>query len=115
MGALTTREEIGPDFAAVRVTLTLYVRTGDRWAAAGNRSATVRSADAAGGGDDLARDPQVAAVFQVFESIGFGVAPEVKQRALNLGAATRKALGQARSAFNDRLQALALPLEEEGP
>ena len=66
-----------------------------------------------GDGSDLAQDPQIGAVFRIFESVGFAFPPEVKQRSLNVGAATRKALGMARGAFAERLAAMALPLEAE--
>jgi hypothetical protein len=112
VGAVVTRQEMSPALDSVRITLVLWVRNGARWSPAGSRTASVRTdALKPGDGDDLAQDPQVGAVFRVFESIGFGFSPEVKQASLNIGAATRKALGMARAAFNDRLAALALPLE----
>jgi hypothetical protein len=112
VGAMVTLQEMSPALDAVGITISLWVRHGDRWSKAGSKSARVR-ADALkpGDGNDLARDPQVGAVFQVFESIGFGFSPEVKQQSLNIGAATRQALGMARSSFNERLDDLALPLE----
>jgi hypothetical protein len=115
VGAVVTRQEMSPGLDAVRITISLWVRDGRRWSAVGSKSASVR-ADALrpGGGDDLAQDPQIGAVFQLFESIGFGFAPEVKQQSLNIGAATRKALGMARTAFADRLAALELPIEGAG-
>ncbi len=36
----------------------------------------------------------------------------MKRRSLNVGAATQKALGQARSEFQDAMAALALPIDE---
>jgi hypothetical protein len=66
-----------------------------------------------GDGNDLAQDPQVAAAFRVFESIGFGFPPEVKQQSLNIGAATRKALGMAQEAFARQLGTMALPIEAD--
>jgi hypothetical protein len=116
VGAVVTQQETSPDLDAVRVTIALWVRNGERWSQAGNKTATVRT-DALGPGaaDDLARDPQLAAVFQVFESIGFGFPPEVKQRSLNVGAATRKALGLARTAFAGSLDPLALPIDAPLP
>jgi hypothetical protein len=96
---------------AVRITITLLVRNGPRWSKAGAKTAAVRTdLLKPGDGNDLAQDPQVGAVFRVFESIGFGFPPEVKQQSLNIGAATRKALGMAREAFAERIAALALPL-----
>jgi hypothetical protein len=112
VGAVVTQQEMSPDLSAVRVTITLLVRNGQRWSKAGSRTASIR-ADALkpGDGNDLAQDPQVAAVFRVFESIGFGFPPDVKQQSLNIGAATRKALGMARGAFTDRIASMALPFE----
>jgi hypothetical protein len=112
VGAVVTQQEMSPAFDAVKITITLLVRNGQHWSKAGSRTASVRTdALKPGDGNDLAQDPQVAAVFQVFESIGFGFPPEVKQQSLNIGAATRKALGMARGAFSERLAAMALPLE----
>jgi hypothetical protein len=49
----------------------------------------------------------------VVESLGFGPIPaDVKQRSLNVGAATQKALGQVRSALLEDLAGLALPVRE---
>jgi hypothetical protein len=112
VGAVVTRQELSPAMDAVRITISLWVRNGRSWSAVGSKTASVR-ADALrpGAGDDLAQDPQVGAVFQLFESIGFGFPPEVKQQSLNIGAATRNALGMARGAFSDRLSALELPIE----
>jgi hypothetical protein len=115
VGAVLTRQEMSPAPDAVRITIGLFVRNGGTWSPAAVKSASVRTdALRPGDGSDLARDPQVAAVFRVFESVGFGFSPEVRQRSLNIGAATRKALGLARSAFTDRLNELALPLEAGG-
>jgi hypothetical protein len=112
VGAMVTQQEMSPALDAVRITISLYVRNGQRWSKTGAQTATVRTdALRPGEANDLDRDPQLAALFQVFDSIGAGFSPEVKQRSLNIGAATRKALGMARSAFSDRLAALALPLE----
>src|SRR6201999_3178892 len=73
VGAVLTQQETSPSLDAVRVTISLWVRNGERWLKAGSKSATVR-ADILrpGDGGDIAQDPQVAAVFQVFDSIGFG-------------------------------------------
>jgi hypothetical protein len=111
VGAVVTRQEMSPGLDAVRITISLWVRGGDRWSKAGSKTASVR-ADVLrpGDGDDLAHDPQIGAVFQVFESIGFGFSPEVKQQSLNIGAATRKALGMARTQFSESLAALELPI-----
>ncbi len=112
IGAVVTQQEMSPALDAVRITISLLVRNGQRWSKAGSKTASVR-ADALrpGDGNDLAQDPQIGAVFQVFESIGFGLPADVKQQSLNIGAATRTALGMARGAFSERLAAMALPIE----
>ncbi len=114
VGAVVTRLELSPDLASVAVETTLWVRVdGDRWIQAIVRSSTVRPDDLPpDAGDGLADDPQVKAAFGVIESLGFGdIPPEMKRRSLNMGAATKKALGQARSALDQELNAFALPLE----
>ena len=69
----------------------------------------------ANAGADIADDPQVKAFFGVVESLGIGqIPPELKQRTLNMGAATRKALGQARDALDQELKATALSLDPVG-
>jgi hypothetical protein len=114
VGAVVTQQEMNPGMDAVRITISLLVRNGSRWSKAGSKTASVRTdALRPGDGNDLAQDPQVAAVFRVFESIGFGFPPEVKQQSLNIGAATRKALGMARDAFAKQLQSMALPIETD--
>lgn len=112
VGAIVTHQEMSPGFDSVRITISLLVRDGERWSQAGSQTSSAR-ADALkpGDGDDLARDPQVAAVFKVFDSIGFGFSPDVKQQGLNIGAATRKTLGIARSAVIERLETLAVSME----
>jgi hypothetical protein len=112
VGTVVTQQEMSPALDAVRITISLWVRAGKDWSKAGTKTASVR-ADALrpGEGDDLAQDPQVGAVFRVFESVGFGFSPEIKQRSLNIGAATRKALGMARTEFTDGLVALELPID----
>jgi hypothetical protein len=117
-GAVLTRLEIQPDLDGVTVEATLWVCTGPlRWVPFGSRSATVRPGDIQDdAGKRLADDPQVQGAFSVVESLGLGAVPaDLKQRALKIGAATDKALGTARSAFNQDLDALVLPvLEPEG-
>jgi hypothetical protein len=112
VGAMVTQQEMSPALDAVAITISLWVRNGPRWTKAGSRTASVRTdALRPGDADDLGRDPQLTAVFQIFESVGFGFSPDVKKRSLNIGVATRKALGQARTAFSERLGTMALPLE----
>ncbi|MEO6810972.1 MAG: hypothetical protein ABI353_17815 [Isosphaeraceae bacterium] len=111
MGVTTLN--MAPDGSAVTVDATLWVRTGpDRWEKALSHPATIRpdqlNADA---GEPLANDPQVQAVFRSFEGVLGNVSPEIKRRGLNVGMATRLALGTAKSALASDLDALALPIE----
>lgn len=118
VGAIVTKLDIAADFSEVSVEMTLWVRQqGERWGPAGSRSASVRPDDlGADAGKDLAADPQIATAFQVVASLGLGeIPPEIKQRSLNIGAATRKALGMARTAAQADLSALALPVGEVAP
>ncbi len=113
VGAVVTRLEMAPDMASTTVETTLWVRLGNRWNPAIVRTSTVKPDDLPpNAGDGLADDPQVKAVFGVVESLGLGnVPPEMKRRTLNMGAATRQALGQARGALDQELNASSLSLE----
>jgi hypothetical protein len=114
-GAVVTRLEIQPDLDGVTVESTLWVCVGPkRWVPFGGRTATVRPADVrADAGKKLADDPQVQSAFGIVEALGLGSVPaDLKQRSLRIGAATEKALGTTRSAFNQDLDALALPVLE---
>lgn len=113
-GAVVTRLEIQPDMSDVTVETSLWLREGPRWLLFGSRSATVRPDDLAQeAGKNLADDPQVKGAFQIAELLGLGAIPgEVKERSLRIGAATEKALGMARAAFNQDLDDLALPVLE---
>jgi hypothetical protein len=116
VGAVVTKLDVAPDFATVSVEMTLWVRqAGERWIAAGSRSARVRPDELApDAGNDLADDPQVALAFQAIEAIGLGSIPrDLKQRSLNIGAATRRALGQARTLAEADLSTLALPVRDQ--
>jgi hypothetical protein len=114
IGAAVTRLVIQPDMSSVSVESTLWVREGQRWFPFGSRNATVRPDDLAQeAGKDLAEDPQIKGAFQVAEVLGLGAIPaDVKQRSLRIGAATERALGMARAAFNQDLDDLALPVLE---
>ena len=106
--------EIQPDMSTVTVESTLWVREGQRWSIFGSRNAVVRP-DELGreAGKNLAEDPQVKGAFQIAEMLGLGAVPaEMKERSLRIGAATERALGMARSAFNQDLDQLALPVLE---
>ncbi len=113
VGAVVTSLEMAPDFSSVRVETTLLVRTGpDRWQPAATRASTIRPDQLQpNAGEPLTADPQVKAVFGLFEGLGLAeISPELKQRSLNMGAATQKALGQARTALQHDLDALTLPV-----
>jgi hypothetical protein len=114
VGAGVTRLEIQPDLSALTVESTLWVRGGDRWLPFGSRTATVRPDDLGrDAGKNLEADPQVQGAFKIVEGLGLGAIPEdLKGRSLRIGAATEKALGMARSAFNQDLESLALPVLE---
>jgi hypothetical protein len=113
VGAILTRLKINPDLATVLVESSLWFLDGGKgWVSFWSRSATVRPDElGANAGGNLAEDPQVQSVFRIVESLGLGPLPEeLKQRSLNVGAATQRALGQARSALQDELTARALPV-----
>ena len=110
--------EIAPDFSAVRVESAVWVKTGPgRWVPSGARDATVRIADLLpGAGQEIARDPQVQAVFRVIKSLGVGaVPPGLREQGLQVGEATRQALETARAALRADLESLAFDLEPTAP
>lgn len=112
-GLVVTKLDMAPDFASVTVESTLFVRLGrDRWQPATTRSAVVRpDAMPAAEGKALAADPQVQEALKLVESLGLGSVPDdVKARSLNTGAATQKALAQARAVIERDLETLALPV-----
>ncbi len=118
VGLVLTKMDMGSDLSVVTVEMALWVRQGPgRWTVSGSRSARVRPDDLGPeAGKDLAEDPQVAMAFKVVESLGLGeIDPALKKRSLAVGAATRKALGQARTAAMADLAALALPILEPAP
>jgi hypothetical protein len=113
-GAVVTRLQIAADMSSVTVESALWIRIVDRWAPFGTRTATVRPEElGAEAGKGLEADPQIQGAFKVVESLGLGAIPaDLKERSLRIGAATEKALGMARSAFNEDLQTFALPVLE---
>jgi hypothetical protein len=114
-GSVVTRLTIAPDMSDVSVESTLWVRTaGGRWAPSGSKSAVVRPDDLRPeAGRDLAVDPQVKSALRMVETIGGGAIPqELKDRSLRIGAATQKALSLSRSALNQDLDQLMLPVME---
>ncbi len=115
VGALVTRLEIPADMSRTTIEATLWVRAGsDRWVPFVTRSASVRPEDLrADAGGQLAADPQVQSAFSLVEALGLGtIAPELKQRSLKMGATTDQALGTARAAITQDLNALMLPIFE---
>ena len=116
-GVVVTRMEIAPDFSSVAVEATLWARGGDRWVPAVIRSSVVRPDDLpANAGNGLADDPQVKAAFGLVEGLGLGEVPaDLKRRSLVMGAATKQALGQARSALDRETGTLELSLEPPRP
>lgn len=114
VGAVLTRLDVSPDFSVVRVESTLWVRSGrEGWNPYGSRQAAIRVDQIRpGAGANLAEDPQVKAAFGLLESFGLGtIAPEIKDRSLQVGEATRKALEAARSALFAELNGLSLPVD----
>ncbi|WP_435009807.1 hypothetical protein P12x_001045 [Tundrisphaera lichenicola] len=114
IGAVLTRLEMAPDFSSVVVEATLLVRVeAERWVPALAGSASVRLDDLpAEAGNGLADDPQVKSVLGLVESLGLGeIPPDLKRRSLGMGAATQKALGQARGTLDQELGLRAFSLE----
>ncbi len=114
-GVVVTRLALGEDLAGVTIETTLWVRPqGSSWLPARTWTTTGRSNDqAAGAGQALADDPQIKAAFGLIDAIGLGeVTPELKQRALGMGAATAQALGKARGDLDRVLSELAIPLRD---
>ncbi len=115
VGAQVTRLDVQPDLSGVTVECTLWVRVGpDRWVPFGSRSGTVRVDELQPeAGKNLADDPQVQGAFKVVEMLGLGAIPaDIKDRSLRIGAATSKAMGIARAAFNEDLDPLVFPVLE---
>jgi hypothetical protein len=117
-GAVVMRLDIAPDLNGVTIETTFWVRVpAGRWLAYGSRATSIRADDLKPDeGRDLAEDPQVKGAFAMVEALGLGsIPPEFKQRGLRIGAATQKALGTARAAFNRDLDAQMLPVLESAP
>ena len=111
-GMVVTRLEIAEDLSAVKVESSLWAKAGaERWQPALSRAATVRT-DAVPDdeGRALADDPQVQAAFKVVEGLAGNVSPEMAARSLKVGAATRRAMGEAREALRKDLSKLELPV-----
>ena len=115
-GAVVTRLQIAPDMSNVTVESTLWIRNGDRWCpvrvASRHRPARRRRCRRRQGPRRRSPDSRR---FQGRRKPGARRDPGRAQDAsLRIGAATEKALGMARSAFNEDLQALALAVQEPG-
>ena len=113
VGLILTRLDTDEDLAGVKLEVSLYVRTGrDHWEGAAHRTSHVRANEVKpGDGANIAEDPQVKSIFQGIEGLGIEIPAELKQNSLMIGAATQKAIAQARTAIQPDLDALALPLE----
>ncbi len=115
IGAVVTGLTIAPDLGGVTIETTFWVLSAaGNWTAYGTRATTVRADQVRPDeGNDIAEDPQVKRAFGLIESLGLGAIPaEMKQRSLQIGAATRKALGDSRAAFERDLAAVMLPVLE---
>jgi hypothetical protein len=115
VGAIVTEQKLSPGLDGVEVTMTLWVRNGNRWVPFGSQTSRVRSAELKPDETDaIANNPQIQSIFQTLSTIGFGPDAPTKRLTVNVGAATRKALGATRSAFNDSLATLVLPIDQRG-
>lgn len=114
VGAVVTRLEMAPDLSRVGVDVALWIHGPRGWVEFGSRNAVVRADEVpAVAAEGIGQDPQVQSVFNIAESLGLGaVTAEMKERSLRMGAATSRALGTARSAFAQELDALAFPVLE---
>jgi hypothetical protein len=114
IGVVVTVLETSPDFDRVAVEAILLIRTAPgRWETGTRRRAEIRPADLpANAGQQLANDPQVRAAVQMLQGLGLGpVDPQAQQLSLAVGAATQRALGQARSALEADLRSVALRVD----
>ncbi|WP_152050973.1 hypothetical protein [Tautonia marina] len=117
IGVVVTVLETSPDFDRVAVEAILLIRTAPgRWETGTRRRVENRPADLpAHAGQQLANDPQVRAAVQMLQGLGLGrVDPQAQQLSLAVGAATQRALEQARSALEADLRSVALRMDR-GP
>jgi hypothetical protein len=108
-GALVTRLDISAENGSIRIETTLWVRSGgDQWGPAVSRASNVRIDEAKPDeANVVGADPQVKAILGVVESLGLGdLGPTLK----NAGAATKSAMGSARTEFQKDLDTLVLPV-----
>jgi hypothetical protein len=113
MAAVVTTLTIADDFSVVWVEISIWARFEKaRWLSYKSYPVTIQTANvAADAAAPLAGDPRVQAAFRLVESLGLGGAPGDAQRAsLQVGAATRQALGQAQAAMSQDIEQLALPI-----
>jgi hypothetical protein len=117
VGAVVTQQATSPDLSAATVEMTLWVRNpANRWVPLGARTATIRTEQVQDNdAKNLGDDPQLAQVFQLFEGLGFGVPPDIKEKGLKIGAAVQRALGIVRSAFQEDINRFALPIGAAAP
>ncbi len=110
VGLMVTTLETTADLSGVTVEVVLYAKVrDDRWERAAARMLQVRGNDVkAGEGANVAADPQVQSIFKAAEGLGLEIPADLKAKSLNMGAATQKALGQARTAIQPDLDALNL-------
>jgi hypothetical protein len=111
VGLVVMGLELGEDLSSAAVEATLWVRMAPgRWVPAVVRPARAQAGamppDAA---EAIGDDPQVRAAFRLFEGLGLGaVGEDARRRSLAVGAATRQALGMARTALVRDIDGLAL-------
>lgn len=111
VGVVVTRLETSPGFDRVAVEAAVLIRTAPgRWEPASRRRAEVRPADLpADAGRPLAEDPQVRAAFGMLQGLGLGqVDPGAQRMSLAVGAASQRALAEARSALENDLRSVAI-------
>ena len=96
VGMIVTRLDVDVQDGTARAETTLFARlAGDRWSPVSTRTATVRPTDARPEeADAIGADPQVKSILGAIDGLGLGdLAPTLK----NTGAASKRALGLARS------------------
>jgi hypothetical protein len=115
VGVIVTEQKLSPGLDGVEVSMTLWIRNGNRWIPFGSQTSRVRGADVKPDENDaIANQPEIQSIFQLLSSIGLAPDAQTKQVTVNVGASTRKALGAVRSAFNESLETLVLPIDQRG-
>ncbi len=110
VGMMVTTLKTDEDLSGVEVEVVLYARmNGDRWERAAARSVRVRSNEIQpGDGANIVEDPQIKSIFKTVEGLGLAIPDDLKNKSMNIGAATQKALGKARTAIQPDLDTLNL-------